>query len=102
MLDLRLRRDESLLIETPSGGVEVHMLDVRPKDDEATIEVLVPDDWTMDGIPERAYKLHEEFVLPVPDGQIRLKLLRFRPNREGTDGSVAIGIDAPRDWEVLR
>ena len=53
-------------------------------------------------MPERAYKLHEEFVVAVPDGKIRLKLLRFRSNREGTDGSVAIGIDAPRDWEVLR
>ena len=45
---------------------------------------------------------NEEFVVVVPDGSIRLKVLRFRPNREGTDGSVAIGIDAPRDWEVLR
>ena len=102
MLDLRLRKDESLLIETPSGGVEVCVLDVRPQDDEATLEVLVPDEWTIDGIPGRAYKLHEEFVVAVPDGSIRLKLLRFRPNRDGTDGSVAIGIDAPRDWEVLR
>ena len=102
MLDLRLRRDESLLIETPSGGVEVCVLEVRPQDNEATIEVLVPDEWTLDGIPGRAYRLHDEFVVAVPDGSIRLKLLRFRPNREGTDGSVAIGIDAPRDWEVLR
>ena len=102
MLDLRLRKDESLLIETPSGGVEVVVLEVRSQDEQATIEVLVPDEWTIDGLPERAYSLHEEFIVPVPDGQIRLKLLRFRPNRDGTDGSVAIGIDAPRDWEVLR
>jgi hypothetical protein len=102
MLDLRLRKDESLVIETPSGGVEVVVVEVRPQDEEATIEVLVPDEWTMDGIPERAYRLREEFVVPVPDGHIRLKVLRFRPNRDGTDGSVAIGIDAPRDWEVLR
>jgi hypothetical protein len=102
MLDLRLSRDQSLVIETPSGGVEVCVLDVRPQDQEATIEVLVPDDWTLDGIPGRAYRLHEEFVVDVPDGQIRLKLLRFRPNRDGTAGSVAIGIDAPRDWAVLR
>ena len=78
MLDLRLSRDQSLLIETPSGGVEVCVLDVRPQDEEATIEVLVPDDWTIDGIPKRAYRLHEEFVVNVPDGTIRLKLLRFR------------------------
>ena len=102
MLDLRLSRDQSLVIETPSGGVEVSVLDVRPLDGEARIEVLVPDEWTLDGIPERAYKLHEEFVASVPDGQIRLKILRFRPNRDGTSGSVAIGIDAPREWEVLR
>jgi hypothetical protein len=102
MLDLRLSRDQSLIIETPSGGVEVSVLDVKPQDEVATMEVLVPDDWTVDGIPERVYKLHEEFVLGVPDGEIRLKLLRFRSNRDGKGGSVALGIDAPRDWPVFR
>jgi hypothetical protein len=102
MLDLRLSSDQSLVVETPSGDVEVYVSEVRSEAGEATIEVAVPDDWADLGIPATTYRLHDEFVLHAPGGDIRLKLLRFRPSRGGTGGSVALGIDAPRDWPVLR
>jgi hypothetical protein len=102
MLDLRLSSDQCLVVETPSGDVEVCVLDVRPQASEATIEVAVPEDWGSKEPEATTYKLHDEFVVRAPDGEIRLKLLRFRPRPDGTGGSVALGIDAPRDWPVLR
>jgi hypothetical protein len=102
MLDLHLSSDQSVCIETPSGDVEVCIDEVRPENNEATIEVVVPDEWD-GGLPDpRTYKVLEEFVVSVPDGQIRLKLLRFRPRPDGTGGSVSLGIDAPRAWPILK
>ena len=102
MLDLHLSSNQCLCVETPSGEVEVCVLDVRPETNEASIEVKGPEEWDVALPGETTYKLHDEFVVGVPDGQIRLKLLRFRPRPDGTGGSVSLGIDAPREWPVLR
>ena len=102
MLDLHLSNNQSLGIETPSGDVEVCVLEVHPESSEALIEVLLPDEWTLAAPETTSYKLHQEFIVKVPDGQIRLKVLRFRPRPDGTGGSVSLGIDAPREWPILR
>ena len=101
MLDLHLAPFQAISIETPSGDVEVSVVEVRPEANEATIEIDVPDGWPAPATPQ-AYKLHEEFSIAAPDGQIRLKVLRFRPRPDGTGGSVSLGIDAPRSWTILR
>ena len=101
MLDLHLSSDQCLSIETPSGDVEVCVLEVHPETQEAMIEVVLPEEWA-GAPPPSSYKLHQEFVIGAPDGQIRLKVLRFRPRPDGTGGSVSLGIDAPRAWPVLR
>jgi hypothetical protein len=102
MLDLHLSTNQCLGIETPSGGVEVCVIEVNPESSQASIEVTGPDDWDVPLPGETTFKLHEELVVTVPDGQIRLKLLRFRPRPDGTGGSVSLGIDAPREWPVFR
>ena len=102
MLDLHLSSNQCLDIGTPSGEVEVCVLDVRPESNEASIEVTGPEDWDVALPSEATFKLHDEFVVAVPDGQIRLKLLRFRPRPDGTGGAISLGIDAPRDWPILR
>ncbi len=102
MLDLRLNQDQSLSIETPSGDVEVCVLEVHPETSEATIEVLVPGEWQSGTTPTTTYKVHDEFVVGTPDGEIRQKVLRFRPRPDGSGGSVALGVDAPRSWPILR
>ena len=102
MLDLHLRQYQGIGIETPSGDVEVIVLDVRPELSEADIEVSVPDGWEQPAPPPSTYKLHDEFSIGAPDGQIRLKVLRFRPRPDGTGGSVSLGIEAPREWPILK
>lgn len=102
MLDLHLSSGQGLSVETPSGDVEVIVLEVHPETKETTIEVLVPDEWAGTVPPAATYKLHEEFAISAPDGQIRIKVLRFRPRPDGTGGSISLGIDAPREWPILR
>ncbi len=102
MLDLHLAVDQGILIETPSGDVEVGVTEIEPETQVATIEVVFPDEWGEPPEPA-SYKLHDEFVVDVPDGQIRFKVLRFRPQKYGTgNGQVSLGIDAPRDWLVSK
>lgn len=101
MLDLRVSPGQGILIETPSGDVEVWAVDVQPEASRATLEVVMPEDWEQPSYTA-GYNLHEEFNLAVPDGEIRIKLLRFRPRPGGTGGSVALGIDAPRSWPVSK
>ena len=103
MLDLHLSRFQGIAIETPSGEVEVIVTEVRPEANEADIEIAVPDDWQDAPSSEpTTYRLHEEFTIGVPDGTIRLKVLRFRPRPDGSGGAVSLGIDAPRSWPILR
>jgi len=101
MLSLHIGAGRGLLIETPSGGVEVWADALRPEEQEVDLDVIVPEDW-----PERpgaaTYRLHDEFILTVPDGSIRIKVLRFRPRPDGSGGSVSLGIDAPREWQVSK
>src|SRR5687768_3662494 len=97
MLDLHLSTGQGLSIETPSGEVEVWTVEVQPEESQVTLELVVPEEWPIEGSRE-TYKLHQELSLQVPDGQIRLKVLRFRPRPDGTGGAVSLGIDAPRDW----
>lgn len=101
MLDLHLSSGQGLVIETPSGDVEVCALEVQPEDNQVTIEVVVPEGWETEA-STAAYGLHQEFTIPVPDGQVRIKVLRFRPRPDGTGGSVSLGIDAPRSWPISR
>jgi hypothetical protein len=101
VLDLHLRRYQAIGIETPSGEVEVCVLDVRPEANEADIEVTVPEDWPRQPGPA-TYGLQDEFAIDAPDGEIRLKVLRFRPRPDGTGGAVSLGIDAPRSWPILK
>ena len=101
MLDLRLSADQGLLIETPTGDVEVVAVEVQSEESQATLEVVVPEGW-QEQTYTATYGLHEEFALHAPDGQIRIKVLRFRPRPDGTAGSVALGIDAPRSWPISR
>lgn len=101
MLDLHLSSGQGLLIETPSGDLEVYAVEVQPEDKQVTLEVVVPEDWQTEA-STAAYKLLEEFTIPVPDGQVRIKVLRFRPRPDGTGGSVSLGIDAPRSWAISR
>jgi len=101
MLSLHITEGQGLLIETPSGDVEVWVDELRPETDHVALDVIVPEDWA-DGPGAANYKLHDEFTLAVPDGQIRLKVLRYRPRPDGTGGSVSIGIDAPREWPVSK
>ena len=103
MLDLRLAVDQGILIETPSGDVEIGVLEIEPENEVATIAVIFPDEWDQPEPEPTARKLHDEFVVDVPDGQIRFKVLRFRPQKYGTgNGQVSLGIDAPRDWLVSK
>ena len=102
MLDLHLSPFQGLSIETPSGDVEVSVVEVRPETKEAVLEIDVPDGWPSPPESPSTYKLHEELSIGAPDGQIRLKVLRFRPRPDGTGGSVSLGIDAPRAWPILR
>jgi hypothetical protein len=102
VLDLRLSANQCLGVSTPSGDVEVCVTEVHPETSEATIEIDVPEEWPVPAPEAASYKLHQELTLEVPDGRIRLKVLRFRPRPDGTGGSVALGIDAPREWPVLR
>jgi hypothetical protein len=101
MLSLHIGTGQGLLIETPSGDVEVWADEVKPEDNQVALDVIVPEDWK--NRPEPAtYKLQDEFIVKVPDGEIRIKVLRFRPRPDGTGGSVSLGIDAPRDWPVSK
>ena len=103
MLDLHLSRFQAIAIETPSGDVEVSVVEVRSEANEADIEIAVPDGWQNAPPPEPVtYRLHEEFSIGAPDGTIRLKVLRFRPRPDGGGGAVSLGIDAPRAWPILR
>lgn len=101
MLDLHISSGQGLSIETPSGEVEVWAVDVRPQESQVDLELVVPAEWPIEG-SSATYGLHQEFALDVPDGRIRIKVLRFRPRPDGTGGSVSLGIDAPRDWPILR
>jgi hypothetical protein len=101
MLDLHLSGGQGLLIETPSGDVEVWALEVQPEEKQVTLEVTVPEGW-QDQAHTATYKLHQEFELQAPEGQIRIKVLRFRPRPDGTAGAVSLGIDAPRSWPISR
>ena len=101
MLDLHLSNGQGLSIETPSGGVEVWTVEVHPEDKQVDLEVVVPVEWALEALTG-TYKLHQEIAMQVPDGQIRIKVLRFRPRPDGTGGAVSLGIDAPRDWPILR
>jgi hypothetical protein len=102
VLDLHLSQYQGLAIETPSGDVEVSVVEVRPEAGEATLEIDVPEEWKGAPISPATFKLHEELSIGAPDGSIRLKVLRFRPRPDGTGGSVSLGIDAPRSWPILR
>ena len=101
MLDLHLSDGQGLLIETPSGDVEVWATDVQPKDERVTVELVVPGDWK-DQPSTTQCKLHQELIVQTTDGQIRVKVLRFRPRPDGTGGAVSLGIDAPRSWPISR
>ena len=101
MLSLHISAGQGLLIETPSGDVEVWADEVKPEADQVALDIVVPEDW-QEQPGAASYKLHDEFTLSVPDGQIRLKVLRFRPRPDGTGGSVSLGIDAPREWPVSK
>ena len=101
MLDLHLSAGQGLSIETPSGEVEVWTVEVKPEESRVTLELVVPEGWPVEGYTE-TYELHQEFALRAPDGQIRIKVLRFRPRPDGTAGAVSLGIDAPREWPILR
>ena len=101
MLDLRLAQEQSLFILTPLGELEVCAVEVNADASEATIEITLPeelDSTTTTG----TYKLLDEFTVEAAGETIRLKVLRFRPGKYGGAGSVALGIDAPRDWPVMR
>ncbi|MGE0057042.1 MAG: hypothetical protein AB7T32_03545 [Dehalococcoidia bacterium] len=101
MLSLHIGAGQGLLIETPSGDVEVWADEVKPESSEVALDFITPEEW--ENRPEAAtYKLLDEFTLAVPDGQIRIKVLRFRPRPDGTGGSVSLGIDAPREWPVSK
>jgi hypothetical protein len=102
MLDLHLSQYQGIAIETPSGDVEVSVVEVRPEANEALIEINVPDGWKDAPESPAPFKLHQELSIGAPDGQIRLKVLRFRPRPDGTGGAVSLGIDAPRAWPILR
>jgi hypothetical protein len=103
VLDLHLSRFQGVAIETPSGDVELSIVEVRPEANEADIEIAVPEGWTDAPSPDPiTYRLHEEFSIGAPDGTIRLKVLRFRPRPDGSGGAVSLGIDAPRAWPILR
>jgi hypothetical protein len=103
MLDLHLSNGQGLSIETPSGEVEVWTVEVHPEEKQVDLEVVIPEEWALEALTG-TYKLHQEFSMQVPDveGQIRIKVLRFRPRPDGTGGAVSLGIDAPRDWPILR
>lgn len=101
MLDLHLSTGQGLLIETPSGDVEVVVEEVDPIEKKATLDVAVPEEWPAPS-HVTAYSVREEFTVEAPDGVIRIKVLRFRPRPDGTGGSVSLGIDAPREWQISR
>ncbi len=101
MLSLHIGTGRGLLIETPSGDVEVWADDIRPEAGEVALDILVPEEWE-DQPAAATYKLNDEFTFAVPDGEIRIKVLRFRPRPDGSGGSVSLGIDAPREWPVSK
>jgi hypothetical protein len=101
MLDLHIGGGQGLLIETPSGDVEVWALDVQPQESQTTLEIVLPEEWKQDSYTAD-YRLHEEFQIEAPEGRIRIKVLRFRPRPDGTAGSVSLGIDAPREWPISK
>jgi hypothetical protein len=101
MLSLHIAAGQGLMIETPSGDVEVWADDVKPEEKQVALDFITPEEWE-DRPVAATYKLLDEFMLAVPDGQIRIKVLRFRPRPDGTGGSVSLGIDAPREWPVSK
>ena len=101
MLDLHISGGQGVLIETPSGDVEVIALEIQPEEKQVTIEVVVPEGWQAQPFTA-TYALHQEFQLDAPDGPVRIKVLRFRPRPDGTAGAVSLGIDAPRAWPISR
>jgi hypothetical protein len=101
MLDLHLSSGQGLVVETPTGDVEVWVQDVLPDQSQVKIEVVLPDEWT-EKSRTTTFKLQEEFSVQAPDGLIRVKVLRFRPRPDGTGGAVSLGIDAPRSWPISR
>ena len=101
MLDLHLSAGQGLVIETPSGDVEVWALGVVPENSAVEIEVVVPNEWQETSRTD-TFKLQQEFQIQAPDGVIRVKVLRFRPRPDGTCGAVSVGIDAPRSWPISR
>ena len=102
MLDLHLSQYQAIGIQTPSGDVEVSVIEVHPEANEATLEIDVPEGWPSPPESPAAFKLHQELSIGAPDGTIRLKVLRFRPRPDGTGGAISLGIDAPRAWPILR
>lgn len=101
MLSLHIGAGQGLLIETPSGDVEVWAEDVKPEANQVSLGFVVPEEW--ENHPQAAtYQLLDEFTLTVPDGEIRLKVLSFRPRPGGNGGRVSLGIDAPREWPVSK
>ena len=101
MLDLHISSGQGLVIETPSGDVEVWAEEIQPQEKQVTVEVVLPEAWESDTYTT-ALNLHQEFTVQAPDGQIRIKVLRFRPRPDGSGGSVSLGIDAPRSWPISR
>jgi hypothetical protein len=101
MLDLHLSSGQGLVVETPTGDVEVWVQDVLPDQSQVKIEVVLPEEWT-EKSRTTTFKLQEEFNVQTPDGLIRVKVLRFRPRPDGTGGAVSLGIDAPRSWLISR
>ena len=101
MLDIHMSGGQGVLIETPSGDVEVMAIDVQPGLQQVDLEVAVPESWQGEALTA-TYKLHDEFVVQAPKRPIRIKVLRFRPRPDGTAGAVSLGIDAPRSWPISR
>lgn len=101
MLDLHIANGQSILIETPSGGVEVWADAVRSQDKEVELDVIGQE--ALSSLSRKGtFGLHDEIVVEAPDGNIRIKVLRFRPKFDGTGGSVSLGLDAPREWRITR
>jgi hypothetical protein len=101
MLSLHIAEGRGLLIETPSGDIEVWADEVKPEEDRVALDFITPDEW-QDRPEAASFKLHDELTLKAPDGEVRLKVLRFRPRPDGTGGSVSLGIDAPREWPISK
>lgn len=98
MLILSRQRGEGLLIQSERDAVEFDVLNVRIRSQTATIRVVVPEQMEK----PREVQRNDRVLVKRPEADVSFIITDFRTGGGNGGGSLVIGIDAPKDWQISR